>query len=140
MFKTVFDVFTKVVTFTMVGAAVYCFLFFPDASFSVSFIWQLLLSSFLTSLGTLLYTESSLKVTIIKIIIHYIWVIVVVLGCGLLFDWFNPNNFSQILGMVTLITAVFLSVSAVTWRIAIREANKLNDKLMEYQSQNHKEE
>ena len=70
MFKTVFDVFTKVVTFTMVGAAIYCFLFFPDAAFSVSFIWQLILSSFLTSLGTLLYTESSLKVTIIKIIIH----------------------------------------------------------------------
>ena len=53
-FKVMFDVFTKVVTFTMIGAATYCFFLFPDATFSVSFIWQILLCSFLTSLGTLL--------------------------------------------------------------------------------------
>lgn len=133
--KNVFDVFTKVVTCTMIGSAAYCLIFFSDATLPVSFIWQLLLCSLLTSLGTLLYTDSSLKVTIIKCFIHYLWVNIVVVGCGIFFDWFNPNNFVQLISMLVLVAVVFLLVSAITWRKAFKMAQLLNDRLKDYQNQ-----
>lgn len=133
MLKLLFNVFTKVVTCILIGSATYTWIFFPEASLSVNFIWQLILCSFLTSLGTLLYTESSTKVTIIKCFIHYIWVNIVVVACGILFDWFNPNSLSQVVSLLFMIAAIFLIVSALTWRKAIQTADLMNEKLKEYQ-------
>ena len=56
--KLLLNVFTKVVTCVTVGAAVYCMVFFPKITFGVEMLWQILLVSFLTSVGTLLYTDS----------------------------------------------------------------------------------
>lgn len=136
----IFDVFTKVVTFTLIGCATYLMIFFPQVTLTLNFIWQLVLCSFLTCLGSLIYAEDSTKVTIIKCIIHYIYVNIVVMACGLCFDWFNVGSLPQISAMLILIAIVFLAVSAITWRKAVQDANQLNDKLMEYQAQGQNNE
>lgn len=135
-----FDIFTKVVTFTLMGSTAYLMIFFPQVSLTIDFMWQLMFCSALTCLGSLIYAEDSTKVTLIKILIHYIYVNVVVVVCGLCFDWFNPGAMSQIIAMLVLIAAVFLIVSAVTWRRAIQDARQLNDKLMEYQAHSQNKE
>lgn len=134
MLKVVFDTFYKVVTFVLIGVAIF-YSFGPDVTFTTEFLWQLLFCSFLTSLGTLLYTESSLKVTILKGILHYIWVIVVTVGCGFVFQWFALKNLPEILGLIGIVTAVFIAVSVLEWTQAIKEANKMNDRLMQYQEE-----
>ena len=139
MLKLVFDTYTNVVTFILIGIAIF-YSFTPDVTFSTGFLWQLLLCSFLTSLGSLLYTESSLKVTIIKGIIHYVWVVAVTIGCGFIFHWFEMKNLPEILSLVGIVTAVFISVSVVSWTQAAKDAIRMNDKLMQYQSQKNIEE
>lgn len=134
MLKVVFDTFYKVVTFVLIGVAIF-YSFGPDVTFTTEFLWQLLFCSFLTSLGTLLYTESSLKVTIFKGILHYIWVIVVTVGCGFVFQWFALKKLPEILGLIGIVTAVFIVVSVLVWTQAIKEANKMNDRLMQYQEE-----
>lgn len=135
-----FNIFTKVVTFTLIGSATYLYLFFPEATFTLEFIWQLLFCSLLTCLGSLIYGEDSTKVAIIKSVIHYIYVNIVVVSCGLCFDWFNANSLPQIIAMLILIALVFLAVSTITWQKALKDANMLNDKLMQYQSQKQTED
>ena len=137
--KVMFDVFTKVVTFVLIGSSTYCLIFFPEIALTIDFIWELLLCSFLTSLGTLLYTDSSMKLTIIKCILHYIWVNIVVVGCGLIFDWFNANSLPQVLSLLLMIATIFLIVSALTWHKAVKTANLMNDKLKDYQQKTTEE-
>ena len=52
--KVFFDVWTKVTTGVLLAAATYCSFFYSDGMFSRYLLWELLLVSFLTSLGTLL--------------------------------------------------------------------------------------
>lgn len=138
--KVLFDVFTKVVTCTLIGSATYCWIFFPEFQLGIDFIWQLLLCSFLTSAGTLLYSEDSAKVTLLKCIAHYIWVNIAVVGCGIAFDWFNPNSLPQVFSLLLMIAAIFLIVSALTWRKATQTAELMNEKLKEYQESKPTEE
>ena len=132
--KLLLNVFTKVVTCVTVGAAVYCMVFFPKITFGVEMLWQILLVSFLTSVGTLLYTDSiSQKKMKVMCVIHYLIVNVIVVVCGLWFEWFYLNNLPQMIGILIVIALVFLVVSIVSWKQAMEMADLMNARLAEYQ-------
>ncbi|MBQ8597089.1 MAG: DUF3021 family protein [Lachnospiraceae bacterium] len=132
--KIWFDVFTKVVTCVTFGVIVYCMIFFPQVSFGVEMLWQMLLVSFLTSAGTLLYTDDiSQKKMKLMCVIHYIIVNVIVVGCGLWFEWFYLDNLPQMIGILIVIALVFLAVSVVSWKRAMQMADLMNERLSEYQ-------
>ncbi len=132
--RVFFDVFTTVSTMILIGAAIYCSLFCHDVSFDSYILWQLLLVSFLTSAGVLLYDDDIKKKSMqIRCLIHYLAVNVITLGCGLGFGWVEKNNVIQIVGMLVVIAAVFGSVSVVSWMKAEKETKLLNERLTEYQ-------
>ncbi len=132
--KLLFDVFTKVVTCVTVGAAVYCMVFFSQITFGVEMLWQILLVSFLTSVGTLLYTDSiSQKKMKVMCVLHYMIVNVIVVVCGLWFEWFHLDNLPQMIGILIVIALVFLVVSVVSWKQAMQMADLMNARLLEYQ-------
>lgn len=132
--KVLFDVFTKVTTCVVLGVAIYCQIFFPGGRFDINMLWQLLLVSFLTSAGTLMYTDEIKKNSMkLRCILHYLMVNVIVVCCGIWFQWFHVDNLPQVIGMLILIAAVFLTVSAVSWKKVSKEADLMNRRLAEYQ-------
>lgn len=137
--KTFLDVFTTVTTCTVIGVGVYCGIFFPGIQFGIEMMWQILLVSLLTSAGTLMYKdELSKKSTKIRCVIHYLMVNVIVVVCGIWFNWFHTDDLAQVIGMLILVAIIFLIVSAVSWKKVMKEADLMNQRLAEYQG--HKEE
>ncbi len=132
--KLLFDVFSKVTTGILLGAAIYCSLFFSDGMFSRYLLWELLLVSFLTSLGTLFYTDDINKRSMkVACVLHYLFNNVIVVGCGLWFEWIDAGNLLQIMGMVVLVALIFGIVSMLSWKKASREAEQMNERLVQYQ-------
>ena len=132
--KIFLDVFTKVTTCILLGAAAYCSFFFYDGMFSRHLLWELLLVSFLTCLGVLFYTDDINKKSMrIACLLHYLFNNVVVVGCGLWFEWIDAGNWLQIIGMILLVAVIFGVVSVITWKKAEKEAAMMNEKLVRYQ-------
>ena len=132
--KLLFDVFAKVTTCTVFGAAVFCLIFSPGVIFGVEMLWQLLLVSFLTSAGTLMYTDEIKKNSMkIRCIIHYLMVNVIVVVCSLWFGWIEADNLTEVIGMLVLIAIIFLTVSVLSWKKVMKEADLMNARLAEYQ-------
>lgn len=132
--KVFLDVFTKVTTCILLGAATYCSFFFYDGMFSRHLLWELLLVSFLTSLGVLFYTDDLNKKSMrLVCILHYLFNNVVVVGCGLWFGWIDTKNPLQIIGMVVLVAVIFSVVSVLSWKKAASEAEQMNERLVKYQ-------
>lgn len=132
--KMFFEVFTTVTTCVVFGVAVYCGIFFPGVQFGMEMMWQILLVSLLTSAGALMYKdELSKKSTKIRCVLHYLMVNVIVVVCGIWFNWFHTDDLAQVIGMLILIAVVFLTVSAISWKKVMKEADLMNRKLAEYQ-------
>lgn len=132
--KLLFDVFTKVTTCIVLGAALYCILFFSDGMFDEYILWQLLLVSFLTSLGVLFYTDDIQKKSMkIACVLHYLFNNVVVIGCGIWFGWIDAGKPLQIISMVVLVALIFGTVSVISWKKSQKEAEIMNERLAQYQ-------
>lgn len=137
--KVFFDVFTKVTTCVVFAVAIYCRIFFPGLNFKEDMLWQILLVSLLTSAGTLMYNDDIKKNSMkVRCIIHYLIVNVIVVGCGIWFEWFYADNLAQVIGMLILIAIIFAVVSVVSWRKVQKEAELMNQRLAEYQGKNEK--
>ena len=78
------------------------------------------------------------KSTKIRCVLHYLMVNVIVVVCGIWFEWFHTDDLAQVIGMLVLIAVIFLIVSAVSWKKVMKEADLMNRRLAEYQD--HKEE
>lgn len=133
--KVFFDVFTTVTTCIVLGVGVYCRIFYPGIHFGVEMMWEILLVALLTSAGTLMYNdELSKRHTKVRCVLHYLMVNVIVVVCGIRFDWFDTDDLAQVIGMLILIAVIFLTVSVVSWRKVMKEADLMNEKLAEYQN------
>ncbi len=132
--KGFFEIWTKVTTGVLLAAAIYCSFFYSDGMFSRHLLWELLLVSFLTSLGTLFYTDTLDKKSMkIACVLHYLLNNVIVVGCGIWFGWIDVENWLQIIGMVVLVALVFVVVSILSWKKAEKEADLMNERLVQYQ-------
>ncbi|MBD5445666.1 MAG: DUF3021 domain-containing protein [Lachnospiraceae bacterium] len=127
--------FVCVTSCVVFGTAVYITIFWSQATLLVDILWQMLSVSFLTSLGVCFYPkkEVSAKSILIHHILYYIYVNVVVLGCGIWFGWFYADNLPMVLGMLILIALVFILVSIAIWNRAKKMAFLMNERLKGYQ-------
>ena len=92
------------------------------------------LPNFLTSLGTLFYTDTLDKKSMkIACLLHYLLNNVIVVGCGIWFGWIDADNRLQIIGMIVLVALVFAVVSILSWKKAEKDANLMNERLAQYQ-------
>jgi len=66
-------------------------------------------------------------------VLHYLLVNVIVVVCGLWFEWFHLDNLPQMIGILIVIALVFSVVSAVSWKQALEMADLMNARLTEYQ-------
>lgn len=120
----------------IVGAGYVTVFWGADVYIGVRLIWQLLLTSFLTSLCHLcFYTKDGRelfgKQLALRYVLAYAYVNVVVLGLGSLFKWFNPQSLPMVLGMVFVILIAFVVICSIAFWTDLKTADEINKKLME---------
>ncbi|MCM1388463.1 MAG: DUF3021 domain-containing protein [Bacillus sp. (in: Bacteria)] len=107
----------------------------PVDSITPYTLWQILITSFLCSLSTLIYPwERAIQKTEfhIRVCIHYIVINIIVLGFGWRFEWYHPDNIRSVTAMLVSIAAVFIFVSYVSRKRAARDAKRMNEQLEKY--------
>ena len=72
----------------------------------------------------------------IRIGIHYLWVNLVVLGVGFLFDWYQITRPGSVISMVIAIAVIYTIASIGSWTKSARDAKQMNERLKEYQNGN----
>ncbi len=130
--KKVIQTYFYVLSGSIISTAIYITIFLPDLYFNVEIIWQVIVVSAITSLGTLIYRskrEISKKQMRIRHIIHYTYINVVVLVAAVMWRWVNCNRISQIIAMVLLVAGVYFSVTAAMFSNEKRIAESINQRL-----------
>lgn len=138
--KLLLYTFACVTTCVDIATAVYTSVFYPGQSLGAEILWQILTVSFLCCLPVFQYPEKAVSrgTVFILFFVHYVEVNLVVLGCGLWFEWFSADNLSMVLGMLILIALTFVLVSFIVWMKGKREAQLMNECLKEYQERRHR--
>ncbi len=133
--KQYFTAFPLIMTCISLGAASYICLFWDtDTSSGAALIWQLALCSFLCAFTSLCGCtrdgrELSKRALLLRMVLCFVYVNVVVMGCGFAFGWFRAEDWRMLLGMELTICAVFVAVTAALYCRAKREAARVNEKL-----------
>ena len=88
--KTVLNKFMAITTGELLAVGFFTNILYPIDSITSDIFWQILFTSFLCALSTLIYPDDriSTRKAIMLMIIHYFIIIAIVLGCGYLFGWY----------------------------------------------------
>ena len=131
--KMLMDIFGKVTFGVLIAAAVFISVFGGfDAQISV----KILAVSAVCSVPVLMFDsdaskELSKKGMFARQLLYFIFVNIVVLGLGKLFEWFSFQNFSMVLFMEVLIIAVYAVVNIICYLSDRADAQSMNEKLLE---------
>lgn len=128
--------FCMVTTGSVFVCAVYNKIFWSGDTFlDADIFWQLLAMAFVCSLGNFIhpYREISRRRELFDRGLHYVYINVVVLGCGYGFGWMDIENIFMLAAMTLGILVVFVIVSFAIYRLHERETENLNRMLKEYQ-------
>lgn len=129
------SLFVKITTGILFVSAVYISVFYGwEEELQVKILWQILALALVCALGSFVLPvgserEVSKKSMLIRAVIYYVYVNVIVLFCGFLFEWFSFDNLKQVLGMVVAIAFVYLAVGVLSSWLEYREAERMNRKL-----------
>ncbi|MBD5450363.1 MAG: DUF3021 domain-containing protein [Lachnospiraceae bacterium] len=138
-FKEIFFTFCMITTGIVFASLTYIRIFYDMNDVGADILWQILVTSFLCSLGNLIHPVREVGKWRFKVnlLLHYLYINVIVLGAGDYFEWFDLSVPSMTLGMMTLIIIIFAVISAIIWTMEARESRRLNEKLQEYQNRRH---
>lgn len=134
--KEIFLTFCMITTGIVFATLIYVRIYYGMNDLGTEILWQILVTSFLCSLGNLIHPvrEVGKRRFKIDLLLHYLYINVVVLGMGNHYEWFDISIPRMTIGMMTLITIIFIAISAAIWTMERRESRRLNEKLLEYQN------
>lgn len=132
----IFHIYVRTMAWTVFATACYITIFWGwDMVLDVKLLWQMMGAVLLSSTGGVLIRGSaeglSKRKMFLKNLFGFLYVMGVILLCGLYFDWFNPYDWKMVLAMVLLIIAGYFVVCAVSFHAAVQEAELMNEKLTE---------
>lgn len=135
--KLLLDIFGKITAGVLMAAAAYITIFWgTEAKISAMILWQVLIVSAVCSVPVLLFAadngkELSKRGMFVRQLLYFLFVNVVVLGLGSLFDWFEFRNVSMVLVMEAMIIAVYALVNVVSYLSDRAAAQNMNERLQE---------
>ena len=135
--KLLLDIFGKITAGVLMAAAAYITIFWgTEAKISAMILWPVLIVSAVCSVPVLLFAadngkELSKRGMFVRQFLYFLFVNVVVLGLGSLFDWFEFRNVSMVLVMEAMIIAVYALVNVVSYLSDRAAAQNMNEKLQE---------
>ncbi len=130
--RRIIQTFFYVLSGSIISTAIFMTIFLRDLYFNVEVIWQVIVMAAITSLGTLIYRskrEMSKKQMRLRVILHYTYINVVVLGFAIMWQWVNINRLSQIIILVLLVAGVYFSVTTAMFSNEKRIAESINQRL-----------
>ncbi|MGF7141602.1 fatty acid desaturase [Anaerotaenia torta] len=130
--KSIIHTFFYVLSGSVLCTAVFMTIFLPKLYFTVEIIWQVIISSAIAASGGLIFysrKELSKKQMKLRLIINYMYINAVVLGCAFLWEWVNYRRISQVITMILLIAGVYISITAATFNREKKVAEDMNQKL-----------
>lgn len=107
--------------------------FSSEETVSADSFWQILLSGFLTTLVTVIFSpfREHIKVRIVaKFALHYVSLCLVMFICGSWFGWMTPNPAGAAIMMLD-VGVVYLFVVAAVFLIDVSQAREINKRLQE---------
>ncbi len=133
--KMVLNKFMAITTGQLFAVGFFTNILYPIDSITSDIFWQILFTSFLCALSTLIYPDDKISTgkAVMVSIIHYFIIIAIVLGCGYVFGWYTITHIKSVVYMILTITIIYGVISAISWKKAVDEANKLNERIQEYQ-------
>ncbi|MDD6038642.1 MAG: hypothetical protein PUD20_07625 [bacterium] len=129
--------------FNMFGRITTCMVFFSsiyiyfttgeDTGLTVSFLWEELFVAFLTSVPFFITNEKNKSIvnSALSLVALYLYINVIVLVAGFVFDWYDLTKPVMIIAMLATILVVFLAVTVITYKIDMQSANEINERLNE---------
>lgn len=137
--QSVLAYFFRITTSVVFVSAVYITVFWGvDGEFSVRLLWQILGSSAVCALCSCLVFSSqvsgkelSKRGMQIRMVLLYIYINVIILSCGFIFEWFYLSDWKMILGMELCIAFTFCAVTVLSYFADYKAAEKMNQRLQE---------
>jgi hypothetical protein len=136
LYQKLLSIFTRITTLTVLGSAIFISIFWKEATLSVAILWQILAVSLLCSLAALLWIKEvkTKKQLLFRNVISYLYVNLVVMGCGFTFGWYLWEQLPMVLGMLLTILLITVAVSFIPYHKDKELADKMTEKLSERQS------
>ncbi len=124
-------------TATVFVCEVYISLFWPDALLRHDILWQILLLCFVCCLCDFIhpFQETDRKRILFNSGIRYLYINLVVLGGGHIFQWIDIENGMMLAVAMLEILFVTIMVYVMTWKMHKKESERLNRKLQEYRQE-----
>lgn len=136
--KNLASLFPNITTGILISAAIFISVSKESQVITTNILWQLIICSFLCTMGSVIYPAKELpkKQTALLSVINYIYVNMIVIGCGIVFEWFDLEDWGKIMILSLLVAIVFIVVWCISVFKGQRLANEMNKRLAEYQKKN----
>ncbi len=141
--KLILRTFIYVLAGSEIGTAIYITILKPDARINLALLWQVIIMSLISSLGSLIFAskkELGKKQMKIRQTIHAIYTIIVVLGIAILCGWVSVSSIVELIVMILMITGIYSSVCFMMFRQSEKEAEYINRRLRKIYPEEEKEE
>lgn len=138
--KEILNTFAYVTTGVVFATAIFISIFWKKTELSVSILWEILSVSLLCSLGNLFYYSKNMEYMealtkqqlAFRTILHYLYINVVVIGSGFIFEWYYWYRADMMGAMIVIILIIFVSIWFINLHRDKKLAMQLNEKLKEY--------
>jgi hypothetical protein len=142
--KKMMTTFIYALAGTTIAATIFITIFASNSSLRFYLLWQIIGMSLACACGNLIYFSKGVlgkKQMKVRIALHYLYINVMVIGGGLLWEWLTPSFIAEVIVMFLLIVAVYVSIMLITFRQEKRTAELLNRRLKKlYPSEEEKED
>lgn len=129
------NIFSMVTSCMVIAVAVFTTIINPIERIEAVILWQIPAVSAVITFVSLIYPwdrpMGKLEIVVRKTV-HYVLVNMIVLGAGVMFDWYDPKRLGSVIAMMVAIAVIFALVSGIGWSRSAKDAKKMNEKLKEY--------
>lgn len=129
--KGIFRTFVYIMTGSTISTTIFITLFYPQDTFQISLLWEIIVLSLVGALGNFIYYYKSAltkKQIRVRIILHYLYIIMVVFGGGILWGWLDWSLL-EFAVMFLLVSIVYASIMLVLFRQDRKLAENINRQL-----------
>ncbi len=136
--KNIFLQFVYIIAGNTIGVAVYITLVSHSKTVPASLLWQIILVSAICALGYLIgitTKELSKWTSVIKQVLHYIYINTVVLASAKLFKWMDIDSISRVFVMILLIAVIYIIIITTIYLQDTETADRVNKKLIALHSE-----
>lgn len=135
--KELIFTFTCITTGTTLAVAIFISIFWKNTMLEASILWQILGTSLVCSFGYLIpYKEEKTKrFSYLFMAIHYVYINVIVLGCGFFFEWYLITDLAMVFSMCFLIAVIYIAITYFIHLYQKKDTEVMNERLHEYYSE-----